>query len=501
MAERAYVLAIDQGTTSTRAMLFDGAGRPHGMAQKELAQSYPAPGWVEHDPEEIWSGVLEVCRRVLAEARISAREIAAIGITNQRETTLLWERKSGRPIHNAIVWQDRRTAQVCRKLAAEGLGELVAARTGLLIDPYFSGTKIAWLLDHVPGARALAEQGELAFGTVHSFLLWRLTGGRAHASDLTNASRTLLLDIHRQAWDAELLEAFGVPAAVLPRLLPNVADFGETEPHLFGAAIPVSGMAGDQQAASIGQACLSPGMIKATYGTGAFILLNTGGEALASRHRLLTTIAYLLPDRPVQYALEGSIFVAGAAVQWLRDKLSLIRDAGESEGLARGLDDNRGVYLVPAFTGLGAPYWQPDARGAVLGLTRDSGAAEIVRAALEAVAYQTHDLMAAVAADGAGALTALRVDGGMVKNDWLLQFLADILALPVARPAVAETTSLGAAYLAGLGSGFFSSTEDIARNWQCSRLFEPRMSGDERAALLAGWRRAVAAVQGMAEAG
>ncbi|MGO8869502.1 MAG: glycerol kinase GlpK [Alphaproteobacteria bacterium] len=501
MAERAYVLAIDQGTTSTRAMLFDAAGRPHGMAQKELAQSYPAPGWVEHDPEEIWSSVLEVCRRVIAEARISAREIAAIGITNQRETTLIWERRSGRPVHNAIVWQDRRTAQACRKLAAEGLGELVAARTGLLIDPYFSGTKIAWLLDHVRGARALAEQGDLAFGTVDSFLLWRLTGGRVHASDLTNASRTLLLDIHRQAWDAELLEAFGVPAAVLPRLLPNVADFGETEPHFFGAAIPVSGMAGDQQAASIGQACLSPGMIKATYGTGAFILLNTGGEALASRHRLLTTIAYRLPDRPVQYALEGSIFAAGAAVQWLRDKLSLIRDAGESEGLALGLDDNRGVYLVPAFTGLGAPYWQPDARGAVLGLTRDSGAAEIVRAALEAVAYQTHDLMAAMAADGAGALTALRVDGGMVKNDWLLQFLADILALPVARPAVAETTSLGAAYLAGLGSGFFSSTEDIARNWQCSRLFEPRMSDDRREALLAGWRRAVAAVQGMAEAG
>ena len=501
MAERAYVLAIDQGTTSTRAMLFDGAGRPHGMAQKELAQSYPAPGWVEHDPEEIWSSVLEVCRRVIAEARIGAREIAAIGITNQRETTLVWERRSGRPVHNAIVWQDRRTAQACRKLAAEGLGELVAARTGLLIDPYFSGTKLAWLLDHVPGARALAEQGDLAFGTVDSFLLWRLTGGRVHASDLTNASRTLLLDIHRQAWDAELLEAFGVPAAVLPRLLPNVAEFGETEPYLFGAAIPVSGMAGDQQAASIGQACLSSGMIKATYGTGAFILLNTGGEALASRHRLLTTIAYLLPDRPVQYALEGSIFAAGAAVQWLRDKLSLIRHAGESEGLALALDDNRGVYLVPAFTGLGAPYWQPDARGAVLGLTRDSGAAEIVRAALEAVAYQTHDLMAAMAADGAGAPTALRVDGGMVKNDWLLQFLADVLALPVARPAVAETTSLGAAYLAGLGSGLFSSTEDIAHNWQCSRLFEPRMSGDRREALLAGWRRAVAAVQGMAEAG
>ncbi|MFI4986621.1 MAG: glycerol kinase GlpK [Alphaproteobacteria bacterium] len=498
MADKPFVMAIDQGTTSTRAMLVDRGGRPRAVAQKELAQIYPAPGWVEHDPEEIWSSTLEVCRQVLAECGISAREVAALGITNQRETTVLWERKSGRPLHNAIVWQDRRTAEACRALAADGLGELVAERTGLLLDPYFSGTKIAWLLDRVPGARARAEQGELAFGTIDSFLLWRLTGGRSHASDLTNASRTLLLDIHREAWDAELLAALGVPAALLPRLLPNVADFGESEPRLLGAAIPITGMAGDQQAASVGQACLAPGMVKATYGTGAFMLLNTGSEALRSRHRLLTTIAYRLASGPVHYALEGSIFVAGAALQWLRDELALIRHAGESEGLATGLSDNRGVYLVPAFTGLGAPYWDPEARGAVLGLTRDSGRAEIVRAALEAVAYQTHDLMTAMAADGAARPTALRVDGGMVRNDWLLQFLADILALPVARPAVAETTALGAAYLAGLGSGFFRSTDDIARNWQCDRLFEPRMASDRREALLDGWRRAVAAVQSAA---
>ncbi len=498
MAEKPYVLAIDQGTTSTRAMLFDRGGRPQAVAQKELAQSYPAPGWVEHDPEEIWSSTLEVCRRVLAERRLTAHEVAALGITNQRETTVLWERASGRPLHNAIVWQDRRTAEACRKLAAEGLSELVAARTGLLLDPYFSATKIAWLLDHVPGARARAERGELACGTIDSFLLWRLTGGRVHASDVTNASRTLLLDIHREAWDAELMAALGVPAALLPRLLPNVAEFGECERHLFGAAIPIRGMAGDQQAASVGQACLAPGMIKATYGTGAFILLNTGAAALASRHRLLTTIAYRLADGPVHYALEGSIFVAGAALQWLRDKLALIRHAGESEGLATGLADNRGVYLVPAFTGLGAPYWDPDARGALLGLTRDSGPAELARAALEAVAFQTHDLMAAMAADGAGRPTALRVDGGMVQNDWLLQLLADVLDLPVARPAVAETTALGAAYLAGLGSGFFASAGEIAANWRSNRLFEPRMSGERRAELLEGWRRAVAAVRAMA---
>jgi glycerol kinase len=495
MAEGRFVLAIDQGTTSTRAMLFDGGGRPRGMAQKELGQIYPAPGWVEHDPEEIWASTLAVCRRLLAEHKLGAREIAAIGITNQRETTILWDRKTGRPIHNAIVWQDRRTADACRRLAANGLGETVATRTGLLLDPYFSGTKIAWLLDHVPDARGMAEAGTLAFGTVDSFLLWRLTGGRVHATDLTNASRTLLLDIHRQDWDPEMLAALGVPAAVLPGLRGNVAAFGETEPELFGAPIPVTGIAGDQQAATVGQACLAPGMIKATYGTGAFILLNTGTEAVRSRNKLLTTIAYRLAGAPTYYAIEGSIFIAGAAVQWLRDKLGLIRYAGESEGLATGLPDNRDVYLVPAFTGLGAPHWDPDARGAILGLTRDSGPAEIVRAALESVAYQTHDLMTAMAADGAARPTALRVDGGMVRNDWLLQFMADVLDLPVARPAVDETTALGAAYLAGLQTGFFRSPEDIARNWQQDRLFEPRMAASTREALLEGWRRAVQAVR------
>ncbi|HLI11146.1 MAG TPA: glycerol kinase GlpK [Alphaproteobacteria bacterium] len=488
-----FILAIDQGTTSTRAMLFDREGRPQGMAQKELPQLYPAPGWVEHDPEEIWSATIEVCRRILADAALTAKDVAAIGITNQRETTILWERRTGRPIHNAIVWQDRRTAEDCRRLAADGLETLIASRTGLLLDPYFSGSKIAWLLDHVPGARAAAERGELAFGTVDSFLLWRLTGGRVHATDVTNAARTLLFDIHAQAWDAELLNALRIPSAILPEVKGNVAAFGESEPSLLGASLPITGMAGDQQAATIGQACLAPGMIKATYGTGAFILLNTGGEAVRSRHKLITTIAYRLADGAPRYAVEGSIFVAGAAVQWLRDKLRFIRHAGESEGLAAGLPDNRGVYLVPAFTGLGAPHWLPEARGAIVGLTRDSGPAEIVRAALESVCYQTHDLMSAMTADGAARPTALRVDGGMVGNDWLLQFLADILALPVARPAVAETTALGAAYLAGLQCGFFTSPEAIDRQWRQDRLFEPRMTTETRARLLEGWQRAVTA--------
>ena len=491
-----YVLAIDQGTTSTRAMLFDSAGRPCGVAQKELTQLYPEPGWVEHDPEEIWASTLEVCRQVLAAGKVRASEVAAIGITNQRETAILWERRSGRPLHNAIVWQDRRTVEACRRLSADGLGEPIAAKTGLVLDPYFSATKLAWLLDHVPGAREAAERGELAFGTVDSFLLFRLTGGRVHATDVTNASRTLLFDIHRQGWDDALLAAFRVPRALLPEVRSSVAAFGETEPALFGAAIPVTGIAGDQQAATVGQACLAPGMIKATYGTGAFILLNTGATPVRSRHKLITTIAYRLGDGAAHYAIEGSIFAAGAAVQWLRDRLGVIATAGETAGLAAGLPDNRGVYLVPAFTGLGAPYWEPDARGAILGLTLDSGPAELARAALEAVAYQTYDLMAAMAADGGAHPTALRVDGGMVANDWLLQFLADILELPVSRPVVPETTALGAAYLAGLATGFFPSPDAIARQWREERLFAPRMAPDVRAGLLDGWRRAVAAVRG-----
>jgi glycerol kinase len=496
MTGQRYILAIDQGTSSTRAMLFDADGRPHASAQRELRQFYPAPGWVEHDPEDIWASTLAVCRQAFEAGKVDPKAVAAVGITNQRETTILWERATGRPIHNAIVWQDRRTTEQCRRLEAEGLGERVRRTTGLLLDPYFSASKIAWLLDNIPGARKAAEQGALAFGTVDSFLLWRLTGGRVHATDLTNASRTLLLDIHRLDWDEALLEAFRVPRAILPALRANDAAFGEIEARHVGTALPVTGMAGDQQAAAFGQACLAPGMIKATYGTGAFILLNSGGEALRSRNRLLSTIAYRLGDAPPLYALEGSIFVAGAALQWLRDKLGLIASAAESEALARSLPDNRGVYLVPAFTGLGAPQWRPEARAAISGLTRDSGRAEIVRAALEAVAYQTHDLMRAMAEDGATRPTALRVDGGMVANDWLLQFLADILDLPVARPVVPETTALGAAYLAGLGAGFYRSPEQIAGQWRQDRLFEPRMAASLRAQLIAGWQEAVARVAG-----
>jgi glycerol kinase len=496
MGQQRYILAIDQGTSSTRAMLFDADGCPHASAQRELRQFYPAPGWVEHDPEDIWASTLAVCRQAFEAGKLDPKAVAAVGITNQRETTIIWERATGRPIHNAIVWQDRRTAEHCRRLEAEGLGERVQRTTGLLLDPYFSASKIAWLLDNIPGARKAAEQGALAFGTVDSFLLWRLTGGRVHATDLTNASRTLLLDIHRLDWDEALLAAFRVPRAILPALRANDAAFGEIEARHVGAALPVTGMAGDQQAAAFGQACLTPGMIKATYGTGAFILLNSGGEALRSRHRLLSTIAYRLGDAPPLYALEGSIFVAGAALQWLRDKLGLIASATESEALARSLPDNRGVYLVPAFTGLGAPQWRPEARAAISGLTRDSGRAEIVRAALEAVAYQTHDLMRAMAEDGAARPTALRVDGGMVANDWLLQFLADILDLPVARPVVAETTALGAAYLAGLGAGFYHSPEQIAGQWRQDRLFEPRMAASVRAQLIAGWEEAAARVAG-----
>jgi glycerol kinase len=495
MAEGRYILAIDQGTTSTRAMLFDAEGRPRGRSQKELGQVYPRPGWVEHDPEEIWRSVLDVSKRVIEQSSVDARAIVAIGITNQRETTIVWDRKTGRALHNAIVWQDRRTAEHCRRLAADGWSAAVEAKTGLLLDPYFSGTKIAWLLDNVAGAREMGERGELAFGTVDSFLLWRLTGGRVHATDVTNASRTLVFDIHRQDWDDELLAALRIPRAMMPAVYPNVAAFGETAPGLVGAPIPITGMAGDQQAAAIGQACLAPGMIKATYGTGAFILLNTGAVAVRSRNKLLTTVCFRLPNEPAQYALEGSIFVAGAAIQWLRDKLGVIASASESQALAASLSDNRGVYLVPAFTGLGAPYWDPDARGAVTGLSRDSGAAELVRAALEAVAYQTSDLMAAMAADGAARPVALRVDGGMVRNDWLLQFLSDVLDLPVERPAVDETTSLGAAYLAGLYGGFYRSPADLATHWRRDRLFEPHMSGSSREKLLDGWRRAVTAAR------
>jgi len=492
-ARPAYVLAIDQGTTSTRALLFDADAQPRAQAQQELLQHYPQPGWVEHDAEEIWQATLATARAVLTERRLAARDIAAIGITNQRETTVLWERGTGRPIARAIVWQDRRTAARCAELVAAGHGELVRERTGLVIDPYFSATKIAWLLDNVAGARDAAERGTLAFGTIDSFLLWRLSGGTVHATDATNAARTLLFDIHRQDWDDELLALFRVPRTLLPEVRDNAGRFGGSQSEIFGAPIAIAGMAGDQQAATIGQACFSPGMIKSTYGTGCFAVLNTGAAPVASRHRLLTTLAYRLEGKPT-YALEGSIFIAGAAVQWLRDGLKLIQRADETEALAAAADPARRVYVVPAFTGLGAPYWDAEARGAIFGLTRDVGRAELIRATLEAACYQTRDLIEAMRADGA-APASLRVDGGMVANNWFAQCLADTLGLPVERPRFAETTVLGAAALAGLGAGFYPSLEALARNWQRDALFEPRSDEAAREAGYAGWRDAVARVR------
>ncbi|MDD3444784.1 MAG: glycerol kinase GlpK [Zavarzinia sp.] len=489
-----HILAIDQGTTSTRAILFTEEGLPAFEARRELRQIYPAEGWVEHDGEEIWQATLDVVREVLAEAGLSARDVAAIGITNQRETTLVWDRKSGRPLYNAIVWQDRRTAESCAKIRAAGAGDLVAARTGLVVDPYFSGTKLAWILNHVPEARRMAARGELAFGTIDAFLLWRLTGGRVHATDATNAARTMLFDIHNRHWDPDMLALLDVPANMLPEVRDSAGDFGMTSADLFGVPIPIRGMAGDQQAGAAGQACLAPGDIKATYGTGCFVLVNTGGAAIPSRHRLLSTVALAHGGRAT-YALEGSIFVAGAAVQWLRDGLRLFKGAAETEALARSARADSGVYMVPAFTGLGAPHWDAEARGAILGLTRDTGIAEIVRATLESIAYQTHDLIEAIgkdlAAEGRPAPTALRVDGGMVVNDWAMQCLADMLAIPVERPRVTETTALGAAFLAGLGAGIYDSTDAIGKAWRLERRFEPRLGEDERLARLQGWHRAV----------
>ncbi len=488
------ILAIDQGTTSSRAMLFDPDGRPLGQAQRELEQHFPKSGWVEHDPEDIWRDTVAVVKDALAEAGLGAGEVAALGITNQRETTVLWDRASGETLHKAIVWQDRRTAPLCERLKADGREALVKAKTGLLLDPYFSATKIAWLLDNIPGARERAARGELAVGTIDCFLLWRLTGGRVHATDATNASRTMIFDIKRQAWDAELLDIFGIPEALLPEVRDSDADFGATPADLFDAPIPILGIAGDQQAAAVGQACFEPGMVKSTYGTGCFALLNTGEQAVDSKNRLLTTVAYRLGGRTT-YALEGSIFIAGAAVQWLRDGLKIISSAAETEELAKSADPAQTIYLVPAFTGLGAPYWDAHARGAVFGLTRATGPAEFARATLDAVCYQTRDLLEAMEADGAGGLETLRVDGGMVANDWLLQRLADILDVAVERPVVAETTALGAASLAGLNNGFFDGLEGIAATWRSAGRFEPRMGAEERAALYAGWQDAVVRVR------
>ncbi len=487
------LLAIDQGTTSTRSILFGADGRVRAAAQEELRQIYPKPGWVEHDPEEIWRATVSTMKRAVSFAKAQPADIAGIGITNQRETTILWDRETGIPIHNAIVWQDRRTAAWCQRMKNEIGDAELGKRTGLLFDAYFSGSKIAWLLDNVAGARAAAESGKLAFGTIDCFLLWRLTGGAVHATDATNASRTMLFNITTQAWDDELLRAFKIPRAILPDVRDCAAHFGATIPDLLGRSVAITGIAGDQHAAAIGQACFRPGMIKSTYGTGCFVLMNTGDMQLQSNNRLITTLAYRLDGKPT-YALEGSIFVSGAAIQWLRDALKIIKAAPDTQGLAQSLQGNDGVYMVPAFVGLGAPWWDPDARGAILGLTRDSGIAHIARAALEACVYQTQDLMSAMRADGIAEFYSIRVDGGMAVNDWFAQFLADQLDLPVERPVVTETTALGAAYLAGLTTGVFTSTDDIATRWQRERRFEPAAIGPARDARYAGWRDAVARI-------
>jgi glycerol kinase len=496
------VLSIDQGTTSTRSIVFDTAGRPLASAQQEFSQIFPHGGWVEHDPEEIWASTLTVCRKALEALSATDARLETIGITNQRETTLVWDRKTGKPVYNAIVWQDRRTASHCDALKKKGHETRVSAKTGLVLDPYFSATKIAWILDNVDGARTRAEAGELAFGTVDSFLLWRLSGGRAHATDATNASRTLLFDIHTQRWDEELLDLFGVPRAMMPEVLDSAADFGRVDgefrdamPTSFRADTPINGIAGDQQAAAVGQTCLAPGMMKSTYGTGCFALLNTGDKAFQSKNRLLTTVAYRLGGE-VCYALEGSIFMAGAAVQWLRDGLKVIENAAQTEDIVHDMDGNKGVYLVPAFTGLGAPHWDPHARAAIFGLTRDSGPAELVRATLESVCYQTRDLCNAMSSDGAITPKTIRVDGGMVANNWMMQFLADILDVAVERPMVTETTALGAAYLAGVQCGIFESLDALANMWQRERRFDPSMGEQTRTTLLATWDCAVAQTRG-----
>ncbi len=485
-----HILAIDQGTTSSRALVLDASYAVKGMAQKEFRQIYPESGWVEHDPEDIWDSVVATCRNAIADAGLSASDIAAIGITNQRETTLVWDRDTGKPVMNAIVWQDRRTADVTNGLRKSGYEAAVTAKSGLLLDPYFSASKIAWILDNVSGARRKAENGKLIFGTVDTYLIWHMTGGKRHVTDATNASRTLIYDIHRDDWSEELLDLFGVPRAMLPDVLDCADDFGETDPGLFGAAIPISGVAGDQQAATIGQACFTPGMLKSTYGTGCFAVLNTGAQPVKSENRLLTTIAYRLGGE-VTYALEGSIFVAGAAVQWLRDGLGVIERAEQSGELAdRANEDD--IYLVPAFVGLGAPHWDPDCRGALYGLTRATGPAELARAALESVCYQTLDLIEAMHADWTPAGdTVLRVDGGMVASDWMLQRLADILAAPIDRPRMLETTALGAAYLAGMKSGIYGDPSSFAGEWACEKRFAADMDSETRTRKIRGWRDAV----------
>ncbi len=487
-----YVLAIDQGTTSTRAIIFDEEMKIAGAGQKEFTQHYPRSGWVEHDPEEIWDSVVSTIRMAIREAKIKASDIAALGITNQRETVVVWERESGKPIHNAIVWQDRRTASYCDKLKKQELEKTFTKKTGLLLDPYFSGTKLSWMLANVKGARARAAKGELCFGTIDTFLIWRLTGGKSFATDATNASRTLMYNISENRWDDDLLDILRVPAAMLPEVKDCADDFGTTERDILGAEIPILGVAGDQHAATIGQACFEPGMMKSTYGTGCFALLNTGSDIVRSKNRLLTTIAYRL-NGETTYALEGSIFIAGAAVQWLRDGLGIIDTASRTGELADAADPTQDVYLVPAFTGLGAPHWDANARGAIYGLTRNSGPKEFARAALEAVCYQSRDLLDAMHKDWKGGTdnTVLRVDGGMVASDWTMQRLADILDAPVDRPVILETTALGAAWLAGSKAGVWPDLAGFSKSWKRNRRFDPDMDEKTRAAKLKGWRSAV----------
>ncbi|WP_088329492.1 glycerol kinase GlpK [Lacimicrobium sp. SS2-24] len=490
-----YLLGIDQGTTSSRAILVDHNGHVVDIEQQDFAQHYPQSGWVEHQPEDLWQSVLQCCSTLVRRHQLSAADLTGIGITNQRETTLLWDKDTGQPVYNAIVWQDRRTAEYCQQLAEDnpGLEARIQAKTGLLLDPYFCASKIHWVLENVKGARDRAAQGQLLFGTVETYLLWKLTGGKCHCTDASNASRTLLFDIHAQEWDEELLVLFNIPRTLLPEVHDNASDFGHTQSDLLGGPVPILAMAGDQQAALVGQGCFSPGMAKSTYGTGCFVMVNTGEQALYSQHRLLTTVAYRIEGK-VTYALEGSIFMAGATIQWLRDGLNLIQQAGESEALAREVGTEHDVILVPAFTGLGAPYWDPDARGAILGLTRDTGIKEIVSAGLQSVCYQSKDLQKAMEADGVRP-TDWRVDGGMVSNDWLMQFLADMLGANVRRSNVAETTALGAAYLAGLQAGVFTSLAHISQLWKEDKAFTPEISKADRDRLYRHWQEGVRRIQ------
>ncbi|MEH7118515.1 glycerol kinase GlpK [Neobacillus vireti] len=486
-----YILSLDQGTTSSRAIIFNKNGEVVHTAQKEFTQYFPKPGWVEHNPNEIWGSILSVVAEVLSESEIKPEQIAGIGITNQRETAVVWDKETGHPVYNAIVWQSRQTSEICDELKEKGYNDLFRNKSGLLIDPYFSGTKVKWILDHVEGAREKADQGKLLFGTIDTWLVWKLSGGRAHVTDYSNASRTLMFNIYELKWDDELLDILGVPKSMLPEVRPSSEIYGKTvDYHFFGNEIPISGVAGDQQAALFGQACFEEGMAKNTYGTGCFMLKNTGEKAVRSEHGLLTTIAWGLNGK-VEYALEGSIFVAGSAIQWLRDGLRMIKDAKDSEAYAGKVDSNDGVYVVPAFVGLGTPYWDSDVRGAVFGLTRGTTKEHFIRATLESLAYQTKDVLSAMEADSGIELKTLRVDGGAVKNNFLMEFQSDILDVPVERPVVNETTALGAAYLAGLAVGFWQSQEEIAKQWAIDQTFSPKMSAENRTRLYDGWKKAV----------